>query len=94
MLLGYFFNTFLKRNNTSTLFLVDILYMKDLNAIYGFKNGDFIISQLNNTLKKTITLAIKNQLKKNIHIKIKNSHADIFEILLFDDLNSEELLTI
>ena len=94
MLLGYFFNTFLKRNNSSTLFLVDILYMKDLNAIYGFKNGDFIISQLNNTLKKTITLAIKNELKRNIHIKIKNSHADIFEILLFDDLNSEEILTI
>lgn len=94
MLLGYFFNTFLKRNNTSTLFLVDILYMKDLNAIYGFKNGDFIISQLNNTLKKTIILSIKNELKRNLHIKIKNSHADIFEILLFDDLNAEEILII
>ena len=94
MLLGYFFNTFLKRNSTSTLFLVDILYMKDLNAIYGFKNGDFIISQLNNTLKKTIILSIKKQLKRNLHIKIKNSHADIFEILLVDDLNAEEVLTI
>ena len=94
VLLGYFFNRFLKRNSPSTLFLVDILYMKDLNAIYGFKNGDFIISQLNNTLRKNIILRIKSELKKNIYIKIRNSHADIFEILLLDDLNSEEILTI
>ncbi len=94
MFLKNFLNTFFKKNDIKTLFLIDILYMKDLNAIYGFKNGDYVISQLNQTLKNKTLNIIKKELKRNIDIKIKNAHADVFEILLYDNLSIEEILII
>ncbi len=94
MFLKNLLNTFFKKNDIKTLFLVDILYMKDLNAIYGFKNGDYIISQLNQILKNKTLNLIKKELKRNIDIKIKNGHADVFEILLYDNLSIEEILLI
>ena len=94
MFLKNLLNTFFKKNDIKTLFLVDILYMKDLNAIYGFKNGDYIISQLNQILKNKTLNLIKKELKRNIDIKIKNGHADVFEILLYDNLTIEEILLI
>ena len=86
-------NTLFK-NKIKTLFLVDVLYMKDLNAIYGFKNGDFIIKQLNHILKYQTKELIRKSLNRNINITIKNTHADIFEILLFDNLTIEEIVII
>ena len=68
--------------------------MKDLNAVYGFKNGDFIIKQLKNILKSKAKDLIKKIINKNIQIKIKNTHADIFEILIFDNLSIEEIILI
>lgn len=68
--------------------------MKDLNAIYGFKNGDFIIKQLNHILKYQTKELIRKSLNRNINITIKNTHADIFEILLFDNLTIEEIVII
>jgi EAL domain-containing protein (putative c-di-GMP-specific phosphodiesterase class I)/GGDEF domain-containing protein len=85
---------FSKNNNIKTLFLVDILYMKDLNAIYDFKNGDFIIRQLDSILKTNIKELIKEELKRNIYINIKNTHADVFEIYLLDDLSIEEIVIV
>lgn len=87
-------NTFFKKNNIKTLFLVDILYMKDLNAIYDFKNGDFIIKQLDFILKNKTRELIKQKLNRNISIKTKNTHADVFEIYLFDDLSIEEIVIV
>ena len=87
-------NILFKKNNIKTLFLVDILYMKDLNAIYNFKNGDFLIKQLNFILKNQTKELIKRTLNRDIKIKIKNTHADIFEILLFDNLTIEEIVTL
>ena len=83
--------TFFKKNHMKTIFLIDILYMKDLNAIYDFKNGDFIIKQLKHILKNKTKELIKKELQRNIQIKIKNTHADVFEILLFDNLSIEEI---
>ena len=54
LLFRNFISFFTKKNYIKTLFLVDILYMKDLNAIYGFENGDFIIRQLSLLLKSKI----------------------------------------
>jgi len=85
---------FSKNNNIKTLFLVDILYMKDLNAIYDFKNGDFIIRQLDSILKTNIKELIKQELKRNISINIKNTHVDVFEIYLLDDLTIEEIVIV
>ena len=87
-------NKFFKKNNIKTLFLVDVLYMKDLNAIYNFKNGDYLIKQLNFILKNQAKQLIKKSLKRNVEIKIKNTHADIFEILIFDNLSIEEIVVL
>jgi EAL domain-containing protein (putative c-di-GMP-specific phosphodiesterase class I)/GGDEF domain-containing protein len=86
--------TFFNKNHMKTIFLIDILYMKDLNAIYDFKNGDFIIKQLKHILKNKTKELIKKELQRDIHIKIKNTHADVFEILLFDNLSIEEIKNI
>jgi len=83
--------TFFNKNHMKTIFLIDILYMKDLNAIYDFKNGDFIIKQLKHILKNKTKELIKKELQRKIHIKIKNTHADVFEILLCDNLSIEEI---
>jgi EAL domain-containing protein (putative c-di-GMP-specific phosphodiesterase class I) len=68
--------------------------MKDINAIYNFTNGDYIIVQLNNILKNKTKNSIKKFLNRNIYIKIKNSHADVFKILIYDDLSMEEIIKI
>ena len=94
MLFQKILDIFSKNNNIKTLFLVDILYMKDLNAIYDFKNGDFIIRQLDSILKTNIKELIKEELKRNIYINIKNTHADVFEIYLLDDLSIEEIVIV
>ena len=94
MLFQKILDIFSKNNNIKTLFLVDILYMKDLNAIYDFKNSDFIIRQLDSILKTNIKELIKEELKRNIYINIKNTHADVFEIYLLDDLSIEEIVIV
>jgi EAL domain-containing protein (putative c-di-GMP-specific phosphodiesterase class I)/GGDEF domain-containing protein len=94
VLLQKLLNLFSNKNNIKTLFLIDILYMKDLNAIYNFKNGDSIIKQLNHILTTKTKDAIKKNLKKNTQIKIKNIHTDVFQILIFDNLSIEEILKI
>lgn len=68
--------------------------MKDLNAIYNFENGDFIIKQLNSILNNKTKNLIKKTLNRDIYIKIKNTHADVFEIMLFDDLSVDEIISI
>ena len=65
MLIQKFLNTFFRKNNIKTLFLIDILYMKDLNAIYDFKNGDFIIKQLKHILKNKTKINPKNIISAN-----------------------------
>jgi EAL domain-containing protein (putative c-di-GMP-specific phosphodiesterase class I)/GGDEF domain-containing protein len=94
VLIQKFLNTFFKKNNIKTLFLIDILYMKDLNAIYDFKNGDFIIKQLKHILKNKTKELIKKELQRNVYVKIKNTHADVFEVLIYDNLNIEEIKNI
>lgn len=94
MLFKNFISYFFRKSNIKTLFLVDILYMKDINAIYNFTNGDYIITQLNNILKNKTKNLINKTLNRNIYIKIKNSHADVFKILIYDDLSNEEIIKI
>ena len=94
MLFKNFISYFFRKSNIKTLFLVDILYMKDINAIYNFTNGDYIITQLSNILKNKTKNLINKTLNRNIYIKIKNSHADVFKILIYDDLSNEEIIKI
>lgn len=85
---------FFKKNNTKTLFLIDILYMKDLNAIYNFKNGDFIIKQLKSLLQSVIAKEIKDLLHKKLIIDLQNPHADVFELTIYESLNLEDIVKI
>uniref|UniRef100_UPI004048DF17 EAL domain-containing protein n=1 Tax=Aliarcobacter sp. TaxID=2321116 RepID=UPI004048DF17 len=87
-------SSYFRKSNIKTLFLIDILYMKDLNAIYDFENGDFIIKQLYTILKNKTKNSIRKQLKRNVKINVKNTHADVFEILISDNLSIEEILVI
>ena len=68
--------------------------MKDLNAIYHFNNGDYLINQLNFLLKNKIKNLILKILNPYTPIKIKNAHADVFEILIYADLNIDKILEI
>ena len=71
MLFQKILDIFSKKNNIRTLFLVDILYMKDLNAIYHFNNGDYLINQLNFLLKNKIkNLILSQEHHMNIAIQI------------------------
>ena len=94
MLFRNFISFFAKKNHIKTLFLVDILYMKDLNAIYGFENGDFLIRQLSLLLKSKIKNQFLDILKRSVYIEIKNTHADVFEIMIHENLTIEEILEI
>lgn len=87
-------SSFFKKNNFKTLFLIDILYMKDINAIYKFNNGDFIIRQLKSLLETKIKSEIKQQLNKKVLINISNTHADVFELTIYDDLEIDDILAI
>ncbi|XOB63399.1 EAL domain-containing protein [Campylobacterota bacterium DY0563] len=82
------------KNNTKTIFIVDVLYMKDLNAFYGFKNGDFILSQLYKLLKNKVKKEISFFLKKNICIEIKNEHVDVFTITIYDELVEMDIMEV
>ena len=94
MIFKKFFSYLFKKVEIKTLFLVDILNMQDLNAIYGFSNGNYIIKQLNSILKNETKNSIKKILNREFHIKIKNSHADVFKILIYDDLSIEDIIKI
>lgn len=92
------YNKIQNRNRIKTLFLIDILYMKDLNAIYGFKNGDIIIKQFKNLLKVIIKNEIQqlflNSLKKKIAFEIKNRYVDVFTLTFYENLDKGLLLNI
>lgn len=94
MSLQNYISKFFKKNNLKTLFLVDILYMKDINAIYNFNNGDFIIKQLKNLLENKIKNLIKESLDRKALINITNPHADVFEVLIYDNLSIKEILDV
>jgi len=85
---------FFNKNNIKTLFLIDILYMKDINAIYNFQNGDYIIKQLKKLLENKITSLIRKKINKKILIELTNTHADVFELTIYEDFTIDEILEI
>ena len=82
------------KNNTKTIYIVDILYMKDINAVYGFENGNFILSQLHKLLKKDIKNQILLSLGRRFCIDIKNTHVDVFTITIFEELHEMEIMKV
>ncbi|WP_321468161.1 EAL domain-containing protein [Halarcobacter sp.] len=68
--------------------------MKDLNAFYGFKNGDFILLQLYKLLKNKVKKEITYYLKKSICIDIKNEHVDVFTVTIYDELVEMDIMEV
>ncbi|WP_121626961.1 EAL domain-containing protein [Poseidonibacter antarcticus] len=94
MPLKKYIHNFFNKNKIKTLFLVDILYMKDINAIYNFKNGDYIIKQLKQILKNQIITLIKKEIGKKIIINLTNTHVDVFALTIYKDLSIDDILKI
>ena len=94
MIFKKFFSYFFKKSDVKTLFLIDILNMQDLNAIYNFDNGNYIISQLSTILKIRTKNSIEKILNRKSPIIIKNTHADVFEFFIYDDLSIEEIIKV
>jgi len=84
----------LYKNRTKTIFIVDILYMKDINALYGFDNGNYIISQLYDLLRKEIKKEILSSLGRSVCIEVKNTHVDVFSVTIFEELEKIDIITI
>ena len=82
------------KDRTKTIYIIDILYMKDINAVYGFENGDYIITQLLKLLKTTIKKEIISFLDRGISIEIKNTHVDVFTLTIFEELHEMEIMKI
>ncbi len=82
------------KNSTKTIYIIDILYMKDLNALYGFKNGDYILSQLLSLLKNKIKKDLIKYLNSKICIEIKNTHVDVFTLTIYKELDEMDILEV
>jgi len=72
--------------------------MKDINAIYGFKNGDIIISQfkklIKTLIKKEIQKLFLKSLNKKVAYELKNRHVDVFALTFYENLDKNLLLEI
>ncbi|PHO10083.1 hypothetical protein CPG37_05265 [Malaciobacter canalis] len=79
------------KDKIKTLFLIDILYMKDINAVYNFDNGDYIIKQLEELLKHTIKNKIKSIVKDSVFIDFVNTHVDVFGLTIYKDISQEDI---
>lgn len=84
------FHKILNKDSVKTLFLIDILFMKDINATYGYKNGNIIIKQfkvlIHTLLKNDIKKILNTNFNKKIASNIKRQHADVFAVTFYDDL--------
>ena len=80
------------------LFLVDILHIQDINSIYGYSNGNFIVEQTHQLFKNKIIHSIDNYLSSidlcETFIKIKNIYTDVFSIKIYRKLDDRIILAI
>ena len=78
------------KNNVNTLFLIDIFHMKDINASYGFKNGNAVIKQLGKLIKALLKNEINNMIINTFGVKITSNvirhYSDVFAVTFYDDL--------
>ncbi|WP_022941777.1 EAL domain-containing protein [Psychromonas hadalis] len=89
---------FKSKSKIKTLFLIDILHMKDINASYGFKNGDAVIKQLKVIIKALLKNEINNMLMDTFGVKIVGKvvrhHSDVFSVTFYDNLSETSILKI
>jgi len=85
-------------DNYKALLLIDILNIHDINSIYGFKNGQSIIKQMNQLFEDRILYLIDDYLNSinlpNIFMKFSNLHTDVFSFKIYKKLNDRVILKI
>ena len=79
------------KNNTHTIFLIDILYMKDINYVYVYKNCDLVISQVLKLLNEIVKNEIPKILNKILTYKLKHLYIDIFEFKIYANLSLKKI---
>lgn len=94
MNITHFFRRSLYRNRIKTLFLIDILYMKDINSVYGFKNGDTIIRQLKQLLATKVHKELKEYFQTNTFFEFSKLYIDVFGVKIYSDLNETDILAV
>ena len=86
------------KNNVKTLFLIDIFHMKDINASYGFKNGNAVIKQLEKLIKALLKNEINDMIINTFGVKIASKvlrhYSDVFAVTFYDDLCEKTILEI
>jgi len=89
---------FNNEKNVKTLFLIDIFHMKNINAAYGFKNGDSILKQFKKVLKNLLENEVSLLLKKTFDVKtlykLNKHYSDVFAITFYADLGEKSILKI
>ncbi len=90
----FFLNKLICEEKIRTIYLIDILFMKNINAIYGFRNGKIVISELNKFLNTKVKYEILKYLNKKIHIEIQNTYVDVFTLTIYKDLCEKEIIKI
>ena len=84
--------------STNTLFLIDIMRMRELNEVYGYRNGDKILKQFSILFKERIIPEIEKLLnefnEKKIYIEFHNSYVDIFSLKIYTSLDERVILHI
>lgn len=72
--------------------------MKNINASYGFKNGNAVIKQLNKLIKTDIKREINNMLMRNFALKanckITRHYSDVIALTIYADLTQTAILKI
>ncbi len=85
-------------NKIRTLFLIDILHLRDINSIYGFANGNYIIKQvyvlIKEILKKEIIPLVNKEYKKDCKINFKNIYLDVFALKIHENLEQNFIIKI
>lgn len=89
---------FNNEKSIKTIFLIDIFHMKNINAAYGFKNGDFILKQFKKLLRNLLNTEVPNYLKQVLgiksYIKLEKHYSDVFAITFHVDLSESVILQV
>jgi len=65
--------------------------MKDINYVYGYKNGDLIISQVHDLLNEIVKNEIPKTLNKIVKYKLKYLYIDVFEFKIQANLSLKKI---
>jgi hypothetical protein len=85
-------------SSVNTLFLIDIMRMRELNEVYGYVNGNEILKQFsslfNDHIVPNIQKLLKNYKSKKVYIEFYNAYVDIFALKIYDEMDDRILLKI